>query len=375
MKTGAGRAPSRVKALIKEFNLLKENITTHSKKIDKNIKARNTSDWEDMKVLMNLSNNLLQLEMEILLDEIPLKKPLPSSFISTLLFNPSYKLLVKFSIVAFEAVSKATPKELTPYISTKHIDSIAEVLQLLLQNDKSAQNEEEEQSYIKENKIVEVDSLKVDTQELQVVFNQITMFVAILLIKFPNHLVYISSDEVIKRALDSILENFYFKYIYPVELKEINNLLTPSFEIRETESSFMLRQFIDKDSFVIEIAKKDLYPLSKGKATYKYSNSTIKNSVKNRVKSWTQLIGIKRHNGLRNTTQLVYTIEVILKDLKRIFGSLKECTICYCIMSKNELPNVSCVSCRNMFHKTCIETWLDSHAQDRKCPYCREEFY
>ncbi|KAF1810845.1 hypothetical protein P152DRAFT_376403, partial [Eremomyces bilateralis CBS 781.70] len=70
-------------------------------------------------------------------------------------------------------------------------------------------------------------------------------------------------------------------------------------------------------------------------------------------------------------------VEGIIAWRKNINGSLKgqtECSICQSLISEdNQFPSKKCVTCKNMFHASCLHKWFQS-SNSSTCPLCRQQF-
>ena len=66
-------------------------------------------------------------------------------------------------------------------------------------------------------------------------------------------------------------------------------------------------------------------------------------------------------------------ISLWIHNLDREFEGVEPCPICYSILHNklHVLPNLTCRTCKNKFHSSCLYKWFSS-SQKNKCPLCQQ---
>jgi hypothetical protein len=64
------------------------------------------------------------------------------------------------------------------------------------------------------------------------------------------------------------------------------------------------------------------------------------------------------------------------RNIERELEGVEPCPICYCILHTKtlSLPALSCPTCNNKFHNTCLYTWFKSSGKS-KCVICQQPFF
>lgn len=67
-------------------------------------------------------------------------------------------------------------------------------------------------------------------------------------------------------------------------------------------------------------------------------------------------------------------ILVWINNIKKTLENHEECCICFFVLqsTNNQLPKVTCKSCRKKFHSICISKWFAKSGK-RNCALCRNE--
>ena len=74
---------------------------------------------------------------------------------------------------------------------------------------------------------------------------------------------------------------------------------------------------------------------------------------------------------------IVDAVMLFRKNVSLHFAGVEECAICYSIVgSERQVPNKSCVTCKNKFHAACLYKWFKT-SNSSTCPLCRSgwQFY
>ena len=63
-------------------------------------------------------------------------------------------------------------------------------------------------------------------------------------------------------------------------------------------------------------------------------------------------------------------------NLEKEFDGVEPCPICYCILHPKtfSLPALTCPTCNNKFHSTCLYTWFKSSGKS-KCVICQQPIF
>ena len=63
-------------------------------------------------------------------------------------------------------------------------------------------------------------------------------------------------------------------------------------------------------------------------------------------------------------------------NLEKEFDGVEPCPICYCILHPKtfSLPALTCPTCSNKFHSTCLYTWFKSSGKS-KCVICQQPIF
>ena len=99
-----------------------------------------------------------------------------------------------------------------------------------------------------------------------------------------------------------------------------------------------------------------------------------------------KLVGIKQDKWRRWAVQIVALLSsrdgslregIMLwkHNVDETMDGVEPCPICYTVIQSTDrsMPNLSCRTCKNMFHSKCLYKWFSSSSSS-SCPLCRSVF-
>lgn len=203
-------------------------------------------------------------------------------------------------------------------------------------------------------------------------------------VNLENFLILFGTDSLLDREIYFLtsqtfsLNNYFYKKI---PLEKIRNFSKLTFKLNKVLEEDNLKEYnlivqsnniVTPVTFIISIPP--FYPLTRPSVNIS-SFAGPRNFFLTQIKNWNKIFQIKKSDGKSEKTILIEIVEDIEFVIYDRLGTTEECSICYMFFMGGEIAEDKCFSCSNRFHRKCTGKWFNQHAQDKKCPFCRKEFY
>ncbi|KAG9300709.1 hypothetical protein G9A89_023507 [Geosiphon pyriformis] len=180
---------------------------------------------------------------------------------------------------------------------------------------------------------------------------------------------HLAVDAYTEKYFSSVIAQQQIEYIQRDDVK--SQLQDENMSIRIARNSNEVIAIYRLDEYVMELNLRmpNNFPLRPIEV------HTVERVIMTEIKDlkWAQLpvqAAVNSQNG-----NLEVALNLFKRNISLHFDGFEDCVICYSIVSLEDrsLPNKTCPTCRNRFHKSCLYKWFRT-SNSSTCPLCRQEF-